>query len=117
MMRLGTLMVAASCAGGVSGASLLAVANVLDLPINPTAVTARSSGARVAAASSPLALILPEFAICHHPAAARAALRLAQVEVSPGGVQAVQPAPAFADSEPPLWAGLGSVTYRVTTSN
>ena len=110
MKRLGTLMVAASCAGGLSGASLLAVANVLDLQMNPMTVALRSSET-----SSPVAL--PEFAICHHPGVARAALRLAQVEVSPGAVQAVQPAPAFADSEPPLWSGLGPVTYRVTTSN
>ncbi|HLQ90979.1 MAG TPA: tetratricopeptide repeat protein [Xanthobacteraceae bacterium] len=110
MKRLGTLMVAASCAGGLSGASLLAVANVLDLQMNPMTVALRSSET-----SSPVAL--PEFAICHHPGVARAALRLAQVEVSPGAVQAVQPAPAFADSEPPLWSGLGPVTFRVTTSN
>src|SRR5712672_3022214 len=110
MDRLGTLMVAASCAGGLSGASLLAVANVLDLQISPMTVPSRSNEA-----SSPFAL--SDAALCHHPGVARAALRLAQVEVSPGAVQAVQPAPAFADSEPPLWSGLGPVTFRVTTSN
>src|SRR4029450_11378141 len=26
-------------------------------------------------------------------------------------------APAFADTEPPLWTGLGSVTYKVSTTN
>ena len=44
-------------------------------------------------------------------------VRLAQVEVQPGGLPAIQPAPAFADSDPPLWGGLGSVTYNITTGN
>jgi hypothetical protein len=26
-------------------------------------------------------------------------------------------APAFAETEPPLWAGLGSITYKITTAN
>src|SRR6266487_1562134 len=32
-------------------------------------------------------------------------------------MQAAMPAPAFADSDPPLWDGLGSLTYKITTSN
>src|SRR5262249_3168715 len=59
-----------------------------------------------------------EVSICHS-AAARATgamIRLAQLEVQPGVLQAVQSAPEFADSDPPLWEGLGSITYKVTTT-
>src|SRR5262245_10478769 len=86
------------------------------------------------------ALVAPDWdgAICHNatgspsnallrlaqtrtevPGAASALLRLAQTrtEVPGAEMKAVTPAPAFADSEPPLWDGLGSVTYRITTSS
>ena len=60
--------------------------------------------------------------ICRAPAAHGAAgpmMRLAQArtEVPPAGMQAASPAAAFADTDPPLWEGLGTVTYKVTTSN
>jgi tetratricopeptide (TPR) repeat protein len=32
-------------------------------------------------------------------------------------MQAAVPAAAFADTDPPLWEGLGSLTYKVTTAN
>lgn len=56
--------------------------------------------------------------ICHGSASA-ALLRLAQVrtEVPKAEMQAALPAAAFADTEPPLWDGLGSVTYKITTAN
>src|SRR4029450_12933377 len=46
-------------------------------------------------------------------------MRLAQArtEVPPSGMQAAMPAPAFADTDPPLWDGLGAVTYKITTAN
>ena len=46
-------------------------------------------------------------------------MRLAQArtEVPPAGMQAAVPAPAFADTDPPLWDGLGAVTYKITTAN
>ena len=46
-------------------------------------------------------------------------LRLAQArtEVPPTEMKAAVPAPAFADSDPPLWDGLGSVTYKISTSS
>src|SRR5215813_8386313 len=46
-------------------------------------------------------------------------LRLAQTrtEVPPTEMKAAVPAIAFADSEPPLWDGLGAVTYKVSTSS
>ena len=60
--------------------------------------------------------------ICRAPAAHGGAgpmMRLAQArtEVPPAGMQAASPAAAFADTDPPLWEGLGTVTYKVTTSN
>ncbi len=61
-----------------------------------------------------------DLAIRRSPAPARGnagLLRLAQAEMSPGALPAVTPAPAFADSDPPLWEGLGSISYTITTSN
>src|SRR5215472_5591312 len=63
-----------------------------------------------------------DFPICHTPAAAErtnTVLRLAQArtEVPPTEMKAAVPAPAFADSDPPLWDGLGSVTYKISTSS
>ena len=43
--------------------------------------------------------------------------RLAQTEVPRAEMSAANLAPAFADSEPPLWDGLGSITYKITTAN
>src|SRR6201998_4881868 len=63
-----------------------------------------------------------DVAVCHGSASAgvtRAMLRLAQTrtEVPQAEMQAASPAAAFADTDPPLWAGLGGVKYRVTTAN
>src|SRR4029077_13595024 len=63
-----------------------------------------------------------DFPICHTPAAAErtnTVLRLAQTrtEVPKTEMKAAMPAPAFADSDPPLWDGLGSITYKISTSN
>ncbi|MBR1193798.1 M48 family metallopeptidase [Bradyrhizobium sp. AUGA SZCCT0160] len=43
--------------------------------------------------------------------------RLVQTEVPRAGMSAASPAPAFADTEPPLWTGIGSTTWKVTTAN
>jgi tetratricopeptide (TPR) repeat protein len=102
------------CAGLLTGTTFL----------TPLAVDAqRGDGAELApAAAWPAGLALPEFPICHMPAAAETArglLRLAQTrtEVPPAEIKAATPAPAFADSEPPLWDGLGSATYKITTAS
>src|SRR5712664_2956405 len=49
----------------------------------------------------------------------RVMLRLAQIrtEVPQAEMQAASPAAAFADTDSPLWEGLGGVTYRITTAN
>jgi len=57
---------------------------------------------------------------CHAPAATGAPnmmLRLTQTEVPRAAMSAANSAPAFAETEPPLWAGLGSITYKITTGN
>ena len=62
----------------------------------------------------------PDFPVCHTPAATglpNMMLRLAQTEVPRAEMSAASSAPAFADTEPPLWAGLGSITYKITTAN
>jgi tetratricopeptide (TPR) repeat protein len=62
----------------------------------------------------------PDFPICHSPVTKGAPtmmLRLAQTEVPRAEMSAANAAPAFADTEPPLWTGLGSVTYKVSTAN
>jgi tetratricopeptide (TPR) repeat protein len=81
-------------------------------------------GALVGAATATVAPTASssDFPICHTPAAAQRAdivLRLAQTrtEVPPTEMKAATPAPAFADSEPPLWDGLGSVSYKISTSS
>jgi len=61
-----------------------------------------------------------EFPICHTPVTKGLPgmmLRLAQTEVPRAEMSAANTAPAFADTEPPLWTGLGSVTYTVSTTN
>ena len=62
----------------------------------------------------------PSSVFCHTPSlAARTSgmLRLAQrTEVPAMEMKAASPTPAFADTDPPLWDGLGPVSYKVTAS-
>src|SRR5262249_12430513 len=59
-----------------------------------------------------------DFPVCHTPAAMpKMMLRLAQTEVPRAEMSAASSATPFADTEPPLWSGLGSVTYKITTAN
>ena len=99
------LLVASAALGG-----LFAPFAVGGVPTDSTAIatTERYFGANVP--------------ICHGPASAgatRAMMHLAQArtEVPPAEMQAAVPAPAFADTEPPLWEGLGAVTFKITTAN
>jgi tetratricopeptide (TPR) repeat protein len=63
----------------------------------------------------------PNFIRCHTPSSAAAnvlvQLAAAHTEVPPAEMKAASPAQAFAGTDPPLWDGLGSVTYQITTSN
>ena len=61
----------------------------------------------------------PLSVLCHTATAPGIGLfRLAQAtEVSPGAREVAQPAPDYVDTEPPLYDGLGTITYRITTAN
>jgi tetratricopeptide (TPR) repeat protein len=69
-----------------------------------------------AAADRLLPLSGADIPICH-TGQASIMLRLAQTEVPRAEMSVASSAPAFADTEPPLWTGLGSITYKVTTAN
>ena len=59
-----------------------------------------------------------DFILCQAPG--RSGLyRLAatQTEVPPTEMQAAVPSPDFANTYPPLWDGLGTLTYKITTSD
>src|SRR5260370_4354575 len=61
-----------------------------------------------------------DFPVCHTPAATSSPnvmLRLAQTDVPRDEMSAAGSAPAFAETEPPLWTGLGPITYKITTTN
>jgi tetratricopeptide (TPR) repeat protein len=76
------------------------------------------AGANAVEISPPL--VGPDFPFCHTSVAnglPNTMLRLAQTEVPRAEVSAASSAPAFADTEPPLWPGLGSITYKITTVN
>ncbi len=67
-----------------------------------------------------LPFVRAEFPVCHTPATPgvpNLMFRLAQTEVPRAEMSAASSAVGFADTEPPLWDGLGSVTYKITTTN
>jgi tetratricopeptide (TPR) repeat protein len=78
------------------------------------------AGAHATAVDISPPFIGPDFPVCHTPAATglpNMMLRLSQTEVPRAEISAASSAPAFAETEPPLWAGLGSITYKITTAN
>ena len=100
------LLLSAS-AGTLTGAALLAA-------LGGNILTVADAGATA------MDLSPSDFPICHTPATAglpSMMLRLAQTEVPRAEMSAAKSAPAFADTEAPLWAGLGSVSYKITTAN
>src|SRR6516225_3730820 len=65
-----------------------------------------------------------DFLLCHTPAKpattiTSSMIRLAavQTEAPQAKTNAASPALAFADTDPPVWDGLGSLSYKVTTSS
>ena len=98
-------------AGALGGAALLTVLGGNFFTLAGTGATATDMSPEFAGA---------DFPVCHTPAATglpNMMLRLAQTEVPRAEMSAAKPAPAFADTEPPLWTGLGTVTYKITTAN
>ncbi|MDP2356578.1 MAG: tetratricopeptide repeat protein [Beijerinckiaceae bacterium] len=103
------LLVSASIAalGGTALASLLAGSGVFLVDARATAVDISLSLADV------------DIPFCRAPAAGRPNMmfRLVQTEVPRAEMSAARPAPAFGDTEPPLWTGIGSTTWKITTSS
>src|SRR4029079_12552336 len=94
-------------AGALTGAALLTVLGANVFTIADADATAMD-------------LSPSDFPICHTPVATglpTIMLRLAQTEVPRAEMSAAKPAPAFADTEAPLWPGLGGVSYKITTAN
>jgi len=93
-------------------------------PVHELGPADAATGSDDAASVAPVAgpAFDPSFVLCHTPSSAAATgtiIRLAasHTEVPPAEIKAASPAMAFADIDPPLWEGLGSVTYQITTSN
>jgi tetratricopeptide (TPR) repeat protein len=108
-----------ACAAALGGATLLTslIVDIERVPDGAGLTSASAAAGSAVLASPPTG---SEFGLCHTPAAGNATLiRLAaaRTEVPPAEMQAATPAPAFADIDPPLWDGLGSVTYKITTSS
>ena len=104
-------MLVSAAAAALGGSALLVL-------LTGNVVTVAGAGATAAAESSPF--VGPDFPVCHTPAATglpNMMLRLAQTEVPRAEMSAASPAPAFADTEPPLWTGIGSITWKITTAN
>jgi tetratricopeptide (TPR) repeat protein len=114
MKQISRILLLSSCATAIGGASVLALAKG-SLTEHFEFRRAVEQGAAASLPDSRWG----ETSICHSPGTrtTSAMIRLAQTEVQPGVLQAVQSAPEFADSEPPLWEGLGSITYKITTTN
>jgi tetratricopeptide (TPR) repeat protein len=106
--RSGTLLASAGAAA-LAGTALAVL-----LASNIATLTDAGAGA------ADISLADPDIPVCGLSAASgppRMMLRLAQTEVPRAEMSAASSAPAFADTEPPLWDGLGSISYRITTAN
>jgi tetratricopeptide (TPR) repeat protein len=95
------------------GAAALGCAGLLTL-LGGNIVTLAGAGAGATAADISAPFVGPDFPVCH---TSNMMLRLAQTEVPRAEMSAASSAPAFAVTEPPLWTGLGSITYKITTTN
>jgi tetratricopeptide (TPR) repeat protein len=113
----------AACAGALAGGVTL-----LAFDGEGMSDGARLGSANATPAYAALDPALPQsdldFILCHtRPAAGiattRGMIRLAatQTEVPQARSNAASPALAFADTDPPVWDGLGSLTYKITTSS
>lgn len=102
----------------VSAAATALAGTALATLLTGSIVTIADAGSVAADVLQPVAG--RDVPVCHTPAATglpNMMLRLAQTEVPRAELSAASPAPSFADTEPPLWSGLGSITYKITTAN
>ena len=109
LLRLSLLSGCAAILGGAGLFTFAAARNIEPERLTQTAAPAAATLSDVFDA-----------AICRSPRPSRGMaglLRFAQVEMSPGTLPAVTPAPEFANSDPPLWDGLGTIDYKITTTS
>ena len=115
-LRMLRVPFAAACAA-LGGAGLLASFVVLGERVPASAEAATANAAPTAQSPTDM-----DTAFCHTSSngAARTSsmtrLAASMTEVPQAEMQAASSAPAFADTDPPLWDGLGSVSYQITTS-
>jgi tetratricopeptide (TPR) repeat protein len=103
------LLSAGTTALGCAALVTLMAANIIPLT---------GAGATAVGTTPPFAG--PDFPVCQTPAATglpNMMVRLVQTEVPRAEMSAARSAPTFAETEPPLWAGLGSITYKIATGN
>ena len=110
LTRSRSLLVSASLAalGGTALAALLAGSGFI------------LADARATAVDVSLPLADADIPICGTPTATappNKMFRLVQTEVPRAEMSAASPAPAFTDTEPPLWADIGSTNWKITTAN
>ena len=93
---------------GTALATLLtgSIVTLADASSTPTDVSLPIAGGDAPICQTPLATGVPSMMF-----------RLAQTEVPRAELSAASSAPAFADTEPPLWTGLGSISFKITTAN
>ncbi|MBR1247430.1 tetratricopeptide repeat protein [Bradyrhizobium sp. AUGA SZCCT0169] len=108
--RSQSLLVSVSLAalGGTALATLLAGGGLI------------LADARATAVDASLPLTDADTPFCGPPTATvrpNMMFRLVQTEVPRAEMSAASPAPAFADTEPPLWTDIGSTTWKITTAN
>jgi tetratricopeptide (TPR) repeat protein len=106
-MTLPSLLLAGTALGGLLASWAIA-----------GGLAVEGAGIAVAVAVAAERPSIPVGPVCHGSPSA-GLLRLAQVrtEVPKAEMQAALPAAAFADTEPPLWDGLGPVAYKITTAS
>jgi len=110
------LLLLSTCAAGLCGSVLLVA---LDQSSGMSWIPRLASAS--AAGTPPTSFSDAEFPICGTPIITKNStpLRFAaiQTEVPRAEMKAVTPSPTFVDTDPPLWPGLGSVSYKITTAS
>jgi hypothetical protein len=110
-----------ACTAAFAGGLALLISNVEYMSEGAKLASANAAPTNSALASgwNDLNLLL-----CHTPSKPAAAitssmirLAAAQTEAPQAKTNAASPALAFADTDPPVWDGLGSLSYKVTTSS
>ena len=115
--RLMRMPIAVACAGAMAGGVTL-----FALEGGPIFEGARPASAKAASTNAGPAVDL-DFILCRSPVTAartsgsRIRIAATPTEAPQASLNAASPALAFADTDPPIWSGLGALTYKVTTSS